>query len=264
MNTEQLKKLKNWFDDYVTGFYGDDDYVNANLKLKEDHTRRVCREMLYLASQLDLNSTQMRLAEAIALLHDIGRFEQFTKYRTYTDTRSINHGLLGLEIIREKKLLDRLDPDHKKLIEDAIDYHCAREIPASVNGQTLLFSQLLRDADKLDIYYVVTEFYKQLQDDPANFKLEVEFPDLPTYSDDIIQAILAEQLLDYKKLKTLNDMRLLQVGWVYNVYFPATLKRMKKCRYLESFFDFLPKDKIITQVREKIFEYIDSRIQQDK
>ena len=49
MEQEQLEKLRAWFDDYVAGFYGDDDFLNANIKLKEEHSRRTCEEMLYLA-----------------------------------------------------------------------------------------------------------------------------------------------------------------------------------------------------------------------
>ena len=87
MEQEQLKKFRAWFDGYTAGFYGDDEHVNANLKLKEQHSRRTCKQMLYLAKELSLADNQRRLAEVIALLHDIGRFEQFVKYGTYNDTR---------------------------------------------------------------------------------------------------------------------------------------------------------------------------------
>ncbi|MFZ0035766.1 MAG: HD domain-containing protein, partial [Sedimentisphaerales bacterium] len=85
MKQEQLKKFRVWFGDYVAGFYGDDKFVNANLKMKEEHSLRVCKEMSYLAQELDLADNQKRIADVIALFHDIGRFEQFVKYRTYND-----------------------------------------------------------------------------------------------------------------------------------------------------------------------------------
>ena len=91
MTEQQLKKFRDWFDDYVAGFYGNDEYVNANLKLKEEHSKRTCQEMLYLAEELGLTESQKRLSETIALFHDTGRFEQFVKYRTYSDFRSVNH-----------------------------------------------------------------------------------------------------------------------------------------------------------------------------
>ena len=83
MDHRTIGKFRDWFERYVAGFYGDDEYVNANIKLKQEHSKRTCEEMLYLTGQLQLDDNQRRLAEAIALFHDIGRFEQFVRYRTY-------------------------------------------------------------------------------------------------------------------------------------------------------------------------------------
>jgi len=218
----------------------------------------------YLAEELALEPNSRRIAEVIALFHDIGRFGQFVKHQTYNDPRSVNHCLLGLETLRETKVLEDLDEQEKKLIEKAIEYHGDRKLPSDLNGQCLLFSKLIRDADKLDIFYVVTEYYKQYRDNPQDFLLELEFPDEPTCSAEIIESILNGQRLDYRRLKTLNDMKLLQLGWVYDVNFPATLKRIKKREFLEKIIDFLPKTEDIERVRKKIFEYVDSRIEQGR
>jgi hypothetical protein len=263
MEQEQLKKFRVWFDDYVAGFYGNDEFINANLKLKEEHSRRTCEEMLYLAQELNLAGNQKRIADVIALLHDVGRFEQFVKYRTYNDSRSVNHCLLGLEVLRQRKVLEQVDRKSRELIEKAIEYHGLRELPDDLEGQCLLFSKLIRDADKLDVFYVVTEYYRQYRDNPEEFMLELELPDEPTYSADVVEGILCGQRIDYGKLRTLNDMKLCQLGWVYDVNFTATLKRIKQRRFLEKIFDFLPKTEDIGKVREKIFEYVDSRIEQD-
>ncbi len=260
MDPRQIEKFKIWFDDYVSPFYGDDEYVNANLKLKEEHSKRVCDEIQYLARELGLDQNQGRIAEVIALLHDIGRFEQFLKYRTYCDPKSVNHCLLGLDVLHRTKVLEPVEKEEKQLIEKAIEYHGLRELPAGLDGRLLLSSKLLRDADKLDIFYLVTESYRQYRDDPAAFGLEMELPDKPGYSGQIIQEILAGRRVDYNMLRTWNDMKLLQLGWVYDVNFAPTLKRIKQRRYLEAVIDFLPKTKDIEKVREKIFEYVDSRI----
>jgi hypothetical protein len=107
MEQGQLEKFRAWFNDYVAGFYGDDEFVNANIKLKEEHSKRVCKEMLYLADELGLPDEQRRIAEATALFHDIGRFEQFARYRTYNDPRSVNHCLLGGWTRGERKTINR-------------------------------------------------------------------------------------------------------------------------------------------------------------
>ena len=263
MEQGQLKKLKVWFEQYVAGFYGDDDYVNANLKLKEDHTHRTCDQIRYLADHLSLSDNQKRIAETIALFHDIGRFEQFKKYRTYNDPRSTNHCLLGLDVLKETDVLNEIDKKERDLIEKAIRFHGQKQLPDDLDGQCLLFSRLIRDADKLDVYYIVTQYYKQYQKDPRNFAIELELPDQPRYSPQVVDAILQGRLIDYNSLKTLNDMKLLQLGWVYDVNFTAALRRIKQRQFLEKLLDFLPKTQDIENVKEKIFAYVDFRIRQE-
>jgi len=260
MEQDTVERLKAWFDDYTAGFYGDDEYVSANLKMKEEHTRRTCKEILYLAGRLGLDKNQTRLSEVIALFHDIGRFEQFVKYRTYNDFRSCNHSLLGLEVLRQTKVLDSINGHQRQLIEKAIEYHGLKELSKDLDGQLLLFSELIRDADKLDIYYVVTEYYKQHRDNPEDFKLELEFPDTPGYSAEIVEAVLSQRRIDYSKLQKWNDMKLLQLGWVYDVNFPQTLKRIRQRRFLEKIIEFLPQSEDIEKVKEKVLKYVDSRI----
>jgi len=260
---EQLEKFRIWFDNYVAGFYGDDEFINANIELKQLHSRRTCKEILYLAEQMNLSAEQKLIAETIALFHDIGRFEQFITYRTYNDPRSTDHSLLGLKVLRQEKILDSVEPKERQLIEKAIEYHGRRELPGDLDDDCLLFSKLIRDADKIDILYVVTQYYRQYRDNPQAFKLEVELPDEPGYSKKVVEKVLTGQKIDYTELRTLNDMKLCQLGWVYDVNFTATLKRIKQRKFLQMLIDFLPKTSDIKQVEKKVFTYIDSRIENE-
>jgi putative nucleotidyltransferase with HDIG domain len=262
MEQKQLEELKAWFDDYVAGFYGNDEFINASIKLKEEHTHRMREETLELAEELGLTDNQKQIADAIALLHDVGRFEQFVKYRTYNDSRSVNHCLLGLEVLRRRKVLEKVESKERELIEKVIECHGLRELPGDLDGERLLFSQLIRDADKIDVLYVVTEYYRQYRDNPEEFKLELELPDEPGYSANVVEGILCGRRIDNSELRTLNDMKLCQVGWVYDVNFSATLRRLKERGLLEKIFEFLPETEDINKVRGKIFEYVDSRIGQ--
>jgi hypothetical protein len=260
MNKEQLKGFKVWFDKLVAGFYGDDEYINANLKLKEDHSGRVCTEMLYLADELHLDANQRLIAETIALFHDVGRFPQFANYQTYVDPKSTNHCLLGLEVLRRENVLTELPDDERQIIEAAIRHHGAKELPDNLTGDTLVFSKMIRDADKLDIYNVVINEYIQLRDDPDNFKLEIEMPDEPGFTPEVLDAILRGSRIEYKAMRKLNDIKLCVLGWVYDINFAATLRRLKEKRYLEKMLEFLPDNPDIRKVRDKIFAYVDSRI----
>jgi hypothetical protein len=263
MELQQLKKFRAWFDDYVAGFYGNDGFIDANLKLKEDHTRRTCEEALYLAKELGLSGNQKRIVEVIALFHDIGRFRQFVKYLTYNDPQSVNHCLLGLEVLKKTKVLEAVDAGERQLIEKAIEYHGLKELPRDLDGDCLLLAKLIRDADKIDSLYVMTDCYRQYAENTPGFKLELELPDQPGYSDEVIEALLSGRRIDYCELRTLNDMKLCLLGWVYDVNFVPTIKRIKQCRLLEMLVDFLPKTEDIKRVKEKIFKYVDFRISQE-
>jgi len=264
MEREQVKKFEKWFRNYVACFYGEDKYVNANLKLKEMHTLRVRKEMLYLVDELGLSANQGRIAEVTAFFHDIGRFKQFVKYRTYNDPRSTNHSLLGFNVLRETKILNVLGKKERQLIEKAVKYHGLKRLPKALNEESLLFAQLIRDADKLDIFYTIISYYRQYRKNPRKFNLELEFPDRPAYSADMVDDILHGRRTNYSKLQTFNDMKLLQLGWVYDVNFVPTLKRIKKRRFMETFISFLPQTADIKKVRKKIFEYIEQKIKDEK
>ena len=259
-----MEKFRAWFDDYVSGFYGDDEYVTANLKMKEQHTQRTCSEMRYLAQEIGLSDNQKQVAQAIALFHDIGRFEQFTTYRTYNDARSTDHCVLGVKVLREAKVLEKLDSTERQWIATAVEYHGRKELPGDLNGQALLFSKLIRDADKLDVFYTVTEYYRQYRDNCEEFKLELEFPDEAGYSAKVVEGVLQGRLIDYDELRTLNDAKLVQLGWVYDVNFVATLKRIRQRQFLEKLLEFLPKTPDIERVREQIFQYVQARLSKER
>jgi len=262
MQTKQLEKIRQWFDNYVGSFYGNDEYFNANIELKDKHSRLVCKETLYLADTLGLTNEQKKTAEVIGLLHDVGRFVQFEKYRTYNDPKSVNHSRLGVEVIRQEGVLASLEPAEIRCIETAITLHGDKKLPDNLDGEILLQSKLIRDADKIDIYRVVTKYYEQYKQNPNSFKLEVELPDEPWYSDEVLEKILQGKLIDYRSLKTWNDCKLVQLSWVYDVNFVATFKRIKERGFLEKIIDFLPQNDDIKQVGKIVIEFVNNQINQ--
>lgn len=265
MEKDQLKKIEVWFDSYVSGFYREgDDFLNSNIELKEKHSRCVCGQMIWLADVLKLTDNRKNIAKAVGLLHDVGRFPQFRDYRTYRDAVSINHSLLGRDTIRQENVLAGLDPAEIELIEKAIEYHGIKRLPDGLEGDTQLFCQLIRDADKIDIYRVVLDYYQQYLDDPKTFTIDMELPDTPEYSANVVEDLLNSRRINYDILKTFNDMKLLMLSWVFDVNFPATLERIKQNRYLEKVFDFLPATDDIVRVRNHIFDYVDSRIKKQQ
>ena len=260
MNQQQLESFKQWFTGYVRLFYtADDDFLNHNIKLKECHTYRVCKAMRDLAGALKMNDEDVLLAETIALFHDVGRFPQFKQYRTYKDQISENHCLMALTVLRENNVLVNLPADERAVIEKAIEFHGAKKLPG-MDERTLHFAKMIRDADKLDIFELLVENYRILAYEPEKFKWELEFPDTPQCNKKIIDALLSNQLIGYDMIKTINDAKLLQLGWVYDVYFDYTLKQIHDRGYLHAIIDLLPETESVKQVTGHVLDYTKSRI----
>jgi len=264
MDQKQLDRLTEWFGGYIQQFYSPDgdEFLNGNLRLKECHTHRVCGYARQLAGQLGLDENETRLAETIALLHDIGRFEQFARYRTYKDTDSENHSLLGLRILREEKPLEGLAEEERRIIEAAVEHHNALRIPEGIEGRTLLFAKIIRDADKLDIYDLTVENFQRYHQDPAGYKLEIEFPDEPYYSPELLDTLQRGELLDYRLVRTMNDVKLLEIGWVYDVYFAFTLRQIAEKCYIEQLAERLPTTKEVQRAVRGVMRYMHRRTEQ--
>jgi len=260
---QQLNTFRSWFEEYVSRFYGDNEYINGNLKLKEDHSIRVCTEILYLADALKLGDNDRLIAETIALLHDIGRFKQFIEYQTYNDLKSTNHCCLGVETLRVAGILNKLPEDERRIIETAVKFHGVKTLPADIAEPALRFCKLIRDADKLDVFHIAVEYYKDYRNAPKSVMLELGFPDKPECSPDVVDAVMNEYSIDYGKLQTLNDMILCQLGWVYDINFAASVQRIRQQGYMETLISYLPRTDEVARVREKVFAYIDSRPKKD-
>ena len=159
MEHSDLARLQSWFASYVSGFFTGSDELDRVFKLKQMHTERVCFTIRRLGKALQLSSRDLLLAEVAALLHDVGRFSQFARYRTFRDKDSTNHGRLGLHVVNRHGLLSAFTPAERRHIARALAFHNAAQLPPLADATSLFFLKLLRDADKLDIWRVVIGHY---------------------------------------------------------------------------------------------------------
>jgi len=259
MNRTHLKNLKKWFADYVAGFYSDDPINNSTIHLKEKHTERVCRNMIFLGNALGLSNQDMILAEIMGLFHDIGRFKQYALYGTFKDVDSENHAMLGLRQMAAHKVLTGCTRDEKRWITKAIAFHNTMTIPEEQDERTLFFIRLLRDADKLDIWRVFIDYYK-VRDKQLNAAVEIGLPDDPAFSPRVIAALNNGRFARIQDLKTLNDFKLLQISWVFDLNFIPSLRAVKEREYIEKIEATLPYSKEITEAVKHAHDYVESRL----
>ena len=145
------------FDEYVSNYDPD----NPLIHLKVIHSYKVAEIAERSARSLN-NEELVDFAWMLGLLHDIGRFEQARRYNTFVDSQSVDHAELGADILFKEDLIDRFPtetlPDGwRQTAETAIRQHNKLAIAEGLDERTKIFSEILRDADKVDIFRVLSE-----------------------------------------------------------------------------------------------------------
>lgn len=244
---------------YTRGFYSDDAKVSQNIELKVEHTYRVCRDIAEIAGSLGLCRDEIRLAEIIALFHDIGRFEQLAKYGTFSDRASEDHAALGMKVLKSLDVLSSLSDKERRIAFRSIQLHNCYELPPGEPEECLLYTRLIRDADKLDILGIVANYNEARYIHP-NPAMELDLPDLPVFSQTVVDDLLNSRLAKIGDLRSYNDLKLLYLGWAFDINFPYTLSCIRERRYMERIVATLPDVDEVRQVYSHICSYIDDRL----
>lgn len=239
MDDTNMEHVRRWFSEYCQTFYSEDVEDQRNILLKEEHTHRVCANIIRIAAAEGLDREGLMLAETIALLHDVGRFEQYRQYRTFRDSVSVNHAALGAEIIREIDLLADLSPRERDLVNDSVETHNLFAIPKKIQGEHRFFLQLIRDADKLDIWRVFTEFFEQPEGERSSVA-GLDFPDRPECSQEVLDKVANGEIVRLSSARTLNDFKLVQLSWVYDLTFPESFRMVDERNAIHGIAKSLP------------------------
>ncbi len=136
------------------------DLKDERIQRKKFHSIRVQEISKQIAEDLKLNEEYIDIASLIGLLHDIGRFEQEKQYHTFDDDKSFDHGDYGADLLK-KSIRNYINVDkYDNIIIQAIKNHNKLQINPNLKDNELLFSKIIRDADKLDIMYeTINIFY---------------------------------------------------------------------------------------------------------
>jgi hypothetical protein len=239
MNQTQFNDLQCWFDRYVTPFCDTDPEGLRNIRLKIDHTRKVCDNMHLLATGENLSEGDALIAAAVALLHDVGRFPQYRRWRTFRDSESDNHARLSVEVIREHNILGILNADERMLIEEAVRFHNLLTIPQQMKSATSMFLRLIRDADKLDIWRVFLEYFATPEHDRATATM-LGLADLPGVTPICLEQLSAGNIVRLESVACINDFKLLLISWAYDLNFCTSYRLLHDNNYLHDLAQLLP------------------------
>ncbi len=224
-----ILKAKQAFKKYVNGY----DKENYKIKIKIIHSQRVAEFAKEIAKRnKSLSQEEEQLAQLIGLLHDIGRFEQAKKYHTFIDKISVNHGELGVQILFEEGNIRNFieETQYDEIIKKAILYHNRdKKSLEYLKGKEKLYSQIIRDADKMDILSILTTAKKEEIWGKENLSEE-------KMSDEIYKEFMEEQDINYQQRKTAVDLLVSHFAFVFDFNDKQSLQMVKENQYFEKLY----------------------------
>ena len=212
------KNVINAFAEYVRNY----DPSDEKIKLKIDHTYRVAGLCQRIAESLGLSEPDVDIAWLLGMLHDIGRFEQIRRFGTFNDVQSVDHAEFGADLLLKEGLIRKFaegyyeecelarsgneeaeqiiknNEHHNKdtgLLEMAIRQHNKYRVKEDLTERQRMFCDILRDADKVDIFKV-----------NADIPMEIIY-DVTT--EELKNGIITKEVLEsfYKKETVLKSVR---------------------------------------------------------
>lgn len=235
-----------YFDEYIKKYNMED----PDISYKYYHSYRVMEVMETLAKKLNMPEKDIHLAKVIGLLHDIGRFEQDKLFDSFKDT-TMDHGDYGVIVLKETNLLDEvnIDKEDYEVVYKAIDNHNQFKINEGLTERELLYAKLIRDADKLDILYVLgsNKFDRFVQGKGSVSKeMETDFFNCKPTS--------------IKYIKSANDSIVLYLCYVYDLNFKVSYEILNQKKYYDKIYERLNDKDIFEPYIKQINNYIKERI----
>ena len=254
MDIEHAKKA---FERYLDQYDREDDKI----KLKIVHTYGVVRCMNQITKKMGLSKEERKLAELIALLHDIGRFEQLKRFGSF-EPGLMDHAAYGAEILFEEGMIREFieDSRYDEIIRMAIEKHSAYKLIGISDPCALLHAKLIRDADKLDNCRVKPE-------DAVETMLDVSAEEVgkQQISPEVLAQVYQKTSIDNKTRNTKMDYWVSYVAYFFDINFPETLEIIQEHQYVDRIIRRIPYSNIDTakkmrQIGDFVNEYIKGRI----
>ena len=234
--------------------------------LKITHTYHVMENAKKIACRLELSEEDIELAELIALLHDIGRFEELMKYDKF-DSVNNDHAQVGIKMLFDDNLIRKFikTEEHDEIIKKAILNHNKLRIEDKLEKRSLLHAKIIRDADKLDNYRVKKE--EKIESIFPNIVKTKEQLEHSKISKNVYQSILNKQCVDIHDRKTPLDYWCCVLAFLFDLNFKESFKIMKDNNYINICIDRLnyknkdSKDKM-NNIRNIMNTYIEEKIKE--
>ena len=221
------------FKEYLKNY----DVSDPKIALKITHTYEVLNSAKYIAKKLNLNKEDYDLACLIALLHDIGRFEQLKEYDSYDDTLGMNHAEFGIKLLFEENYIRKFveEKDFDEIIYKAIENHNKYKVDFNdFTDREIMHAKIIRDADKLDNFRVKEkESFVALFEEGMN-EDKVGKQDI---TDKIYKTFENHSLILSSDRVTYMDHWVSFIAFIFDMNYDASLEFIKDKNYIDILVD---------------------------
>lgn len=254
----EIPELVKWFESFILKYRIEDPSLQFHIDLKHKHTLNVCKNCVQIGKALNLENKFLQMLWVIGLFHDVARFPQFHEFHTFKDHLSYNHAEKAVEILNQEKILDIYFHETKDHILQAIQLHNRAELPLNLPSNILLLANIIRDADKLDILRFFVEYYTTRR----NYKtiIDLELPDDPEITPAIINSIQTGKPVKLSSIRTMNDFKLMQFRWVYELNYVPSRQILKEMGYIEQIYKTMPANPLIQDYYQKITQELNREL----
>lgn len=225
------ERAKGAFLDYA----GQYDANNTLIFHKIEHTLRVAELSDRIANAIGMCAEDAHCAWFFGLLHDIGRFEQARRFGTFVDSQSVDHAELSADILFVDGLIDRfptegLPEDWRALVEPVIRQHNKLNLPQALDARTRRFAELLRDADKADIFRVIASipFEQRIGSSRASFA------DTGEASPEVMDCVLAHRCVPKELRRSHFEGRISHCCMAFELVFDISRRIVKEEGWLRA------------------------------
>lgn len=259
MNLVELDiKCRQFFESFLMFYSGWNKGQARKVEIKKQHCYRVSELAGKIAASLHLEKEEVALARIAGLLHDLGRFPQLLKFNTYDDAVSGDHAAMGIDELERSNILQEVEPEAGRIIKVAIYQHNKPELPGTLSAREMLFCKILRDADKLDILESLTNQYSYSQEE-VNHTMSWDLPRGKGVSEEVAIVAKSGKAVAKEYLKTMDDIKIMQLSWVFDLNFKASFRILSNGRYVDKIYGSLPKRDVVIDIYRHVRIYVENQ-----
>lgn len=233
------------------------DTSHKKFDVKVGHSFRVMNNCKMIATKLNMNEEEIEVAQLIGLLHDLAKLKQYG----IPKENKKDHGDYAAEILKNNDYIRNYIKDNKydNVILNAIANHNKYHIEEGLTSKELIFANIIRDADRIDIFYEMTEVFEISKDNYYNLII----------TDEILKDFMTNksESIDKRKTKVDIDKVIWIISFIYVISFECSLEYLRNEDLINRMidrFDYNKNLKIqMDEVKKIANNFIDEKLKKD-